>query len=95
MTDITVEDQDVKLMQSTGRKARGEVIERICTNCMVINKVFLPSQSTSKLQQLQDLEFTSENINILEAIIDNLDPKLLKMLNMNKGNESDEYTKEL
>ena len=43
MNDITVEEPcDAKIMQSTGRKAKGEVIERICPNCMNINKIFLP-----------------------------------------------------
>ena len=40
MAQITVEDKDIKLMESTGRKARGEVIERICPNCMFIKQVF-------------------------------------------------------
>lgn len=32
MNDITIEEPgDVKIMQSTGRKAKGEVIECICT----------------------------------------------------------------
>jgi len=58
---------------------------------MTINRVFVPS----KLNQLADLEFTSENIHVLKAILDNLDPKLLKFINSTSSNSLGSYTKEL
>ena len=46
------------------------------------------------------MEFTNENINVLKAIIDNLDPKLLKVLDMTRSSSNGDdnkrgYTKEL